>query len=67
MRYQHHRATNMAWLVPIALGVVVRIAWSVNIIMFTECDFRPDYKCEVLHGLGIIPMFAPLTIWFGVD
>ena len=44
------------------------IAYVVNAIKFTECDFEKDYKCEVIHGIGLIPSPAAIfTVWFDTD
>jgi hypothetical protein len=43
------------------------LAWAVNIYQLSECDFKPDYKCEVLHGIGVFPAAAPITVWFPTD
>jgi len=43
------------------------IAWFVNLYKLAECDFESDYKCEVMHGLGVIPALAPFTVWVGTD
>lgn len=42
-------------------------AWIWNINKLTDCDFEPDFKCEAVHAIGIIPPAAIVTVWFGVD
>lgn len=33
-----------------------------------NCDFESDYKCEVIHGIGVvIPPSAFITVWFDAD
>jgi hypothetical protein len=43
------------------------LAWAVNIYQLSECDFKPDYRCEVMHGIGVFPAVAPITVWFPTD
>jgi hypothetical protein len=43
------------------------IAWFVNLYKLTVCDFDSDYKCEVMHGLGVIPALAPFVVWIDTD
>ena len=32
------------------------------------CDFEPNYKCEVIHGIGVlIPPASLFTVWFDSD
>lgn len=50
-----------------ALQAVFAIAWSVNIYKLTTCDFKADYSCEILHGVGLIPIAAPVFVWFSGD
>ena len=42
-------------------------SWVGNIIKFTDCDFEAPYRCEVIHGAGILPGVALVTAWFGTD
>jgi len=33
-----------------------------------KCDFESSYKCEIIHGVGlIIPPAALITVWADVD
>lgn len=47
--------------------LVFLVAWPVNLYKLTQCDFESNYKCEVIHGLGIIPVMSPITVWFETD
>ena len=41
-------------------------AW--NAYKFSNCDFESSYKCEAIHGVGIvIPPTAIVTVWFSDD
>ena len=54
-----------------ALGVLILVLiitpWVWNFTKLTDCDFEPDYRCEVIHGLGIIPPITFITVWFSSD
>ena len=42
--------------------------WVINGIKFTKCDFKSDYKCEAIHGAGVVvPPLAWITVWFKSD
>lgn len=44
------------------------VAWIWNLVKLTSCDFESPYKCEVLHGIGVV--IAPLsigTVWVDGD
>ena len=42
--------------------------WLWNGAKFFSCDFRSDYKCEVIHGAGVfVPPLAVLTVWYKDD
>lgn len=48
--------------------IAFALPWMVNAYKFTECDFESDYKCEVIHGLGIVaPPASWITVWFEAD
>jgi len=43
-------------------------AWVINVVKLLNCDFESDYKCEFVHGVGLI--VAPtsvVTVWFDSD
>ena len=43
-------------------------AWMWNAVKFASCDFEANYRCEAIHGVGVI--VAPLsvvTVWFDDD
>ena len=50
------------------LCVALASSWLINVAKFVDCDFKSGYKCEVVHGVGIV--LAPasiITVWFGSD
>lgn len=52
----------------IAIWLIVLIAWIGNIVKFTSCDFESDFKCEVIHGIGVFVVPASIiTVWFDTD
>lgn len=55
------------YLLPVLLVVLVFSLWIVNMIKLTRCDFVAPYKCEVVHGIGVVPPVALVTAWFGTD
>lgn len=38
-----------------------------NIYKLTQCDFKSDYKCEILHWIGIFPPLSLFTYWIWTD
>lgn len=53
--------------IPLILFVVVAFSWVGNIVKLSDCDFQAPYRCEFIHGVGIIPLTSPLTVWFDSD
>jgi len=55
----------------ITLVIVALLAFTpyvCNGYKLAGCDFEPSYKCEVIHGLGVIvPPAAFVTVWFDDD
>lgn len=49
------------------LVILILSSWMVNLMQFVRCDFEPGYRCEALHGIGLVPAFAPITVWFKDD
>jgi hypothetical protein len=50
-------------LITIILGLFVGIGYTTNIIKLTQCDFKPNYKCEAIRLIGI-PV-APVGVILG--
>jgi hypothetical protein len=50
------------------IWVLLVTPWIWNTVKFASCDFKSDYKCEVIHIIGvIIPPAAYITVWFADD
>lgn len=47
--------------------VFVVFCWAMNFVKFTENDFEPPYKGEIIHGIGIIPIISCFTCWMSFD
>lgn len=45
-------------------NIVILTAWCVNLYKLTQCDFEPSWKGEIIHGIGLIPPAALVTVWF---
>ena len=43
-------------------------SWVWNAFELTSCDFKPDYRCEAIHGAGFVfPPLSIITVWFADD
>ena len=39
-----------------------------NAIKLASCDFSSPYRCEIIHGIGVIvPPASLVTVWFADD
>jgi hypothetical protein len=55
------------WKILIIFIVFVAI-WITNLLKFLDCDFESNYKCEVVHGVGVfIPPVSVFTAWVKAD
>ena len=58
----------MKTLFAIAVIALFITPWFWNIARFVSCDFRSDYRCEVIHGIGVfVPPASFITVWFDDD
>ena len=53
-------------LAALVVVVVVAVGWVKNVIKLWDCDFNAPYKCEVVHGLGLMPPIGAITGWIDV-
>lgn len=66
MKYQKG-FTIIELLIVIFLFVGVG-SWGYNAVKLASCDFESDYRCEVIHGVGlVIPPLSIGTVWFADD
>ena len=57
---------NKILLLPLVLALVALVCWVTNFNKLIDCDFKAPYKCEAIHGIGILPPAALVTAWFDV-
>lgn len=58
-------------LIELLLVLVVVVgggSWIWNAVKLTSCDFESNYRCELIHGAGlVVPPLSIVTVWFGDD
>ena len=54
-------------MIPVFLGIIGLLAFVLNIVKLTDCDFAAPYRCEAVHGIGLFPPAAIVTVWFATD
>ena len=55
-------------VVVICLCLILINIWGWNVKKLASCDFKSDYKCEVIHLLGtVVPPLSIGTVWFDDD
>ena len=53
---------------PVAIVILFIVMYVFNIVKFVQCDFETDYKCEVIHAVGVfVPPASLITVWFDTD
>lgn len=59
---------NDTTITALILFILLITPYIWNAIKFTNCDFEEPYTCEIVHGVGLIPLpLAFVTVWFGDD
>ena len=44
------------------------IPYAANLYKFSQCDFESNYRCEILHGIGVVvPPLSFIMVWFNTD
>jgi len=58
----------MAGVFVLTIVVLIAAPWLWNAAKFANCDFESNYRCEAIHGIGIImPPASYVTVWFDDD
>jgi hypothetical protein len=66
MRYK--RGFTIIELFSIIAVLCVVVSWAWNATKFFSCDFEESYKCEIVHGVGIVvPPLSLVAVWFADD
>jgi hypothetical protein len=50
-----------------ALIVLPMTAWGFNLYHLCHCDFKPSYKGEVIHAVGVFSPTCLFTAWKNFD
>lgn len=51
----------------VAFTLATAVGWVMNIYKLSQCDFTSPYKCEIVHGVGLIPIFGLITGWLNIE
>lgn len=58
----------MKVIIILILSCLLASPWLINVWKLSDCDFVSDYKCEFVHGVGlVVPPSAIITVWFDDD
>lgn len=68
MKRRGSNDTLVGWvvLIYIVLALFMFLGWVKNIVKLSDCDFETPYKCEVIHGVGLVPVVGMFTGWMDV-
>ncbi len=53
----------VAYIIIVAYSLAIIPSWPTNVYQLVNCDFQAPYKCEVVHGIGLVPIASPITVW----
>ena len=52
----------------LVIAAILATPWIWNAVKLLDCDFEADYKCEAIHGIGVVmPPASWITVWFKDD
>ena len=65
---KNQRGFTLVELLFVLVVVVGGGSWIWNAVKLTSCDFESNYRCELIHGAGlVVPPLSIVTVWFGDD
>lgn len=71
MNYMMIRSNENNFVLGVLFFIIIFIPfipYIINVYKLTDCDFESPYKCEFVHGVGvIIPPASLVTVWFDDD
>lgn len=68
MKFYARSSTKTFVEVIIGVWVILAIVWLANAFKLSQCDFESNWKCEVIHAVGlVVPPASIVTVWFDTD
>jgi hypothetical protein len=64
---KNYKGFTIVEFLVVVVFLVGLVSWFGNAYKLSQCDFEPNYKCEVVHLLGIVPILSVVTVWFDTD
>ena len=61
------KQSSINYLVGGIIAVVLCAPWVVNAYKLSNCDFEANYRCEVIHVIGLFGPLSWVTVWFDDD
>ena len=62
------KKTGLPLAVLSVIGCLLVTPYVWNAVKLSNCDFESDFKCEVIHGVGLVaPPASYVTVWFDDD
>jgi hypothetical protein len=43
--------------------ILFGVSWFANAYKLIQCDFKTPYRGECIHGVGLILLLSPITVW----
>ena len=59
--------TEAFQIIILAIYAIGLLSWPVNAYRLFKCDFKPSYKGEVIHAIGIFTPTCLVTAWSNFD
>ncbi len=67
-RMKKQRGFTLSETIAVFVLLFWLVSYSWNAVKLVSCDFASPYKCEVVHGVGVIaPPLSVVTVWFDDD
>ncbi len=65
---KNRKGFTLIGLLGLVITILFMLSWLWNAYKVSECDFEAPYRCEVIHGVGlIVPPLSFATVWFDTD
>ena len=63
MKFEFTATISIFALLIIIISIFAVIAWFINLAQLINCDWQEPWKGEIIHGIGLVPYAALITIW----
>lgn len=68
MKFKIKTTSISVFFLILSFIVFFAVSYVTNVVKLVKCDFKPEYKEEIVHSIGlVVPPLSMVTAWVNLD